>query len=768
MKRAIKTYYFLLALIGVSILLNPGCEREPATDYPLTGDEAALTFQTNVIKLDTMIFTNPVLINGQVRFDLIGTPPAIKTGDMVYYSNGNRFFGEVLSLTEVGPRLVFQIKKVGLDRIFSSLNVRDTLSQYLLKSRTRTDVAVWNADTLHLADLQLYNDTWQSESLLVKFTSGKFHSNSSVKQFSITGMGKNPWFDRCLLDFRYSCKISAEMVINAGGALEATDSLLLETKEYGPFMVGGFPLTYQIDTWIGFHAKTAQDTVISLKLDGYADGDLSMNYNYWETCKFTQKSIRQSAEIQHFSGPSFSGYLGEMFICQVITPRFCGEVSFSLMNEFSATVLSEVNLPNWQATQTIATSGILLKTGSAIDEIPAGQTTDRALLYSETQNGVLENQPPKASFTIDPQAGYTDTNFKFDASNSSDIESPQESLQFRWDFDGDNHFDTEFSGDMLVYHKYPQPGTYLPVLEVKDPAGLTSRKALSIEVSLSSSAPVAHFTVNPESGRISDVFIFDAYGCYDAEDLNSQLKVRWDFNGDGIWDTNWSTRKIEYNVYREEGKFVAKLEVLDTQGLTGSTTRIVNVAPVNIKPTAFFTVDPEKGTSETLFTFDASGSTDPEDSTQYLEVRWDWENDGTFDTDYRTIKTIQHAFPAPGLYTVVLEVIDTEGYGATYSKEVTVLNPNTAPYADFSIIPVSGHIGDTITFDASISTDAEDSVDLLQVRWDWNNDNIYDTEFTTEKIFPKVFSVTGNFIIKVQVKDTGGLTDTRAKLLVID
>jgi PKD repeat protein len=305
-------------------------------------------------------------------------------------------------------------------------------------------------------------------------------------------------------------------------------------------------------------------------------------------------------------------------------------------------------------------------------------------------------------------------------------------------------------------------------MEVRDAGGLTARTTSSVDVSVSSSAPVAHFTVTPESGRISDFFLFNANASYDSEDDINQLKIRWDYDGDGIWDTDWSNSKIEVHWFRVEGKYVSKLEVLDTQGLTGSTTKIINVSVANIKPTAFFTVDPENGTTETQFNFDASGSTDPEDLTANLQVRWDWENDGTFDTEYRTIKTIQHTFLVAGTYTVVMEVVDTEGYGSMFSRVIHVTNPNTPPDADFTITPEKGKVDSLITFDASISKDTEDSLDQLEVRWDWNNDNIYDTPFSTEKVFRRSFSEPGTYSIKVQVRDSGGLTDTRVKQLVIE
>jgi PKD repeat protein len=319
----------------------------------------------------------------------------------------------------------------------------------------------------------------------------------------------------------------------------------------------------------------------------------------------------------------------------------------------------------------------------------------------------------------------------------------------------------------MVMHIYPQPGTYQAVLEVMDAEGLTSQTSKSIEVNLSSSAPIAHFTVRPEAGRVTDYFVFDASGCYDLQDDINQLKVRWDFNGDGVWDTQFSTYKAEGHFYPDPGSYVAKLEVKDTEGLTGSTTRFIEVRPANIKPTAFFTADPETGTIETEFTFDASGSTDTEDSSEQLRVRWDWNNDGVYDTGYSTEKIVKHQFTVSGTYVVVLEVTDTEGFIGTFTRSIVIRDPNQPPVADFSINPPSGTTETRFIFDASACRDLEDSLELLEVRWDWDIDNVYDTGFTTEKKLEKIFPVPGTYIIKLQVRDSQGLMDSKVRTLLV-
>jgi formylglycine-generating enzyme required for sulfatase activity len=82
-------------------------------------------------------------------------------------------------------------------------------------------------------------------------------------------------------------------------------------------------------------------------------------------------------------------------------------------------------------------------------------------------------------------------------------------------------------------------------------------------------------------------------------------------------------------------------------------------SPKNTAPGAQFTITPPSGTTATDFQFDASGCSDAEDASSSLEVRWDWENDGIWDTSYSTTKTATHRYGTTGTKTIKLEVKDT-------------------------------------------------------------------------------------------------------------
>src|SRR5262245_35080239 len=72
-------------------------------------------------------------------------------------------------------------------------------------------------------------------------------------------------------------------------------------------------------------------------------------------------------------------------------------------------------------------------------------------------------------------------------------------------------------------------------------------------------------------------------------------------------------------------------------------------------PTAAFQVTPGSGWTDTEFHVDASASSDPGDPDSTLSVRWDWEDDGTWDTTWSHTKTAVHTYGTEGTKKIRLE-----------------------------------------------------------------------------------------------------------------
>ncbi|MBN2091407.1 PKD domain-containing protein, partial [candidate division KSB1 bacterium] len=92
----------------------------------------------------------------------------------------------------------------------------------------------------------------------------------------------------------------------------------------------------------------------------------------------------------------------------------------------------------------------------------------------------------------------------------------------------------------------------------------------------------------------------------------------------------------------------------------------------NFPPKAQFTINPPAGIVTTLFTFNATTTTDDHDAIANLKFRWDWQSDGTWDTDWKSAATATHTFSEAGAYTITLEARDTAGLIGSVTHIVNV------------------------------------------------------------------------------------------------
>ena len=94
-------------------------------------------------------------------------------------------------------------------------------------------------------------------------------------------------------------------------------------------------------------------------------------------------------------------------------------------------------------------------------------------------------------------------------------------------------------------------------------------------------SPTASFSVEPGSGNIQTVFIFNASSSFDREDDISKLMVRWDFDSDGAWDYpqkgGYTASKVIEHKYLRPGRYQARLQVRDSFGAISGETKKIEV-----------------------------------------------------------------------------------------------------------------------------------------------------------------------------------------------
>jgi len=151
-------------------------------------------------------------------------------------------------------------------------------------------------------------------------------------------------------------------------------------------------------------------------------------------------------------------------------------------------------------------------------------------------------------------------------------------------------------------------------------------------------------------------------------------------------------------------------------------------------------------------TFDGSGSSDTDGT--ITGYRWDWTNDGTYDTDWLTSATTTHSYSSVGTYTVNLEVKDNDGATSNDTATVTITSEGGAvPNADANG-PYSGYVIYPVSFSSSGSVGGSEG---FITSWYWT---FGDGTVSSQQNPTHAYTSSGTFTVTLKVTNNYGQTDT--------
>ncbi len=110
----------------------------------------------------------------------------------------------------------------------------------------------------------------------------------------------------------------------------------------------------------------------------------------------------------------------------------------------------------------------------------------------------------------------------------------------------------------------------------------------------------------------------------------------------------------------------------------------------NLPPVPLFTVSPHQGDSLTVFYFDARETYDPESPDFGIQVRWDWDGDSNWDTDYSQQKEYAMRFRSKGTRIIMMEAVDPKGLTSLIPDTIILYVDN--PFLDSLVDPRDGMV----------------------------------------------------------------------------
>jgi PKD repeat protein len=416
---------------------------------------------------------------------------------------------------------------------------------------------------------------------------------------------------------------------------------------------------------------------------------------------------------------------------------------------------------------TISSPCTFVATLTVIDEGGKEDTDSVSILAGNTN--------PRAVVTYTALEGPTPWEVVFNASGSFDPDGDPLTVEWIWG-DGTPNEILPLTGavgstDGSVPHTYVLPSgqtsaSFSTMAKVRDDrGGLASWGPVVVvvtEEAVGSSDPRAIFTIDPAEPVLGETFTVDASLSFDRPTGGTITSYQWSW-GD---QTASSTGVTATHVYNQPGTYTITLTVADDEDPpnTASTSKTVEITDdggeqpgsENEPPTALFTVNPASGfAGATVFTFDATRSTDPDGDDSKLTFRWEFGDGGT-----AAGPVVTHVFQQPNVdgWVVRLSVRDEDNAERIATREVVVMDNagNLPPRAYIATGPRTGTAPATLTFNGQNSYDPNG--DPLDFRWEFKLDGQLE-DVLVGSVVTKVFKDPGSYTVELEVSDGRGGVD---------
>jgi parallel beta-helix repeat protein len=294
-----------------------------------------------------------------------------------------------------------------------------------------------------------------------------------------------------------------------------------------------------------------------------------------------------------------------------------------------------------------------------------------------------------------------------------------------------------------VYDHYPLGIFLKPPDKPSDPNPSDDMENVGLKVTLSVKV------IDPDSRFITNVSFYNAIN---NKYIDSAKNVQSGKNASCTLTLPFDTIFAWYTIANDS--------LLDNQSdIWFFTTR--QRPPENKKPVAD-PGGPYIGKVNQTISFNGSQSYDPDGT--IIFYRW---NFGDGSSQILNIAP-EHAYFDPGIYMVTLTVVDDDGRSSMANTTVTISGEiyiNSPPFAVFTS-PLTTTVDQPVSFDASESSDVDGSI--VGYRWDFDGDGTFDTDWLATPVITNTFSIPGNTLVTLEIKDNGNASSSYVVTLDIN
>lgn len=360
--------------------------------------------------------------------------------------------------------------------------------------------------------------------------------------------------------------------------------------------------------------------------------------------------------------------------------------------------------------------------------------------------------PLDIDFNMNPIEANTCDTILFQVGSVSE-NTIKETLFYRWDWNSDSIWDTQFSALSKYQYRYFESGNYTITMQYVDGKGKSRSFSKNLDIAQGFSAPRPKFTISPETGNYFQEFVFDASSTKDDEDSLNVLLFKWDFDGDGHWDTNFEPNPIAVKKYKTLGSFYPELEVKDPSNKVASYSQRLEIHKTDTLIHVNVEWPQKKYLVGDTIVFDATESYYELNPIKEYQISWKVPNNPEWSVPDDN-KIFSYIVNQEGINKIACKVIlntsllENIGY-----IEIIAGAENLPPNPSFEVAIPYGNTSSQFYFNCWSSSDDNIPPSQLFLRWDWNNDGVWDTPFSKEKEYYHQYSEPGRYEFALQAKD---------------
>jgi len=259
-----------------------------------------------------------------------------------------------------------------------------------------------------------------------------------------------------------------------------------------------------------------------------------------------------------------------------------------------------------------------------------------------------------------------------------------------------------------------------PPLPLYPPPKVEPDRSATVYVPPAQTLDFAHNLTNMGAAQVFDLAAVSAHGW--------TTRVYHDLNGDGnldpgepqVSDTGTLAQNGTYKMIVQVDVPALLVDAVDITTVRASSqlewavqgTVYDTITAIANRPPVANVAGPNTGYENVPMILDGSGSSDPDNDA--LQYRWDFENDGLWDTPWDASPTVRHTWGDDWQGSVALEVSDGQ---LSDSATANVVVLNVLPSGTVKITS-SQNEGSSITFSAEVSDPGSDDLFLT---WSWGD-----------------------------------------------